>query len=159
MWTYKIAMATFRTSQCQDGIENSKFYEWRCEGGAFKDALENLNARKSTSKNILTGILDQIWNLIISLAYIGVSSPPPPTYKFQAEKGHRNALWNKPSRLILSPIVVKMNRKRCTLLFAMYIESRLHQISGFYHLMKTKTRDLKSLFHVLLFWNTVNRTC
>ena len=74
--------------------------------------------------------LDQIWNLIISLAYIGVS---PPTYKFQAVKRHRKALWNKPSQLILSPIVVKM-----------YMESNLHQISGFYHLMKTKTRDLKS---------------
>ena len=29
------------------------------QGGAFKDALENLNALKSTSKNILTGILSQ----------------------------------------------------------------------------------------------------
>ena len=58
-------MATFRTSQCQDGKENSKCYEWRCQGGAFKNALENLNARKSTSKNMLTGILSQnLWTYL-----------------------------------------------------------------------------------------------
>ena len=32
MWNYKIAMATFRTSRCQDGEEVLKFYEWRCQG-------------------------------------------------------------------------------------------------------------------------------
>ena len=32
MWNYKIAMATFRTSQCQDGGEVLKFHEWRCQG-------------------------------------------------------------------------------------------------------------------------------
>ena len=32
MWNYKIAMATFRTSRCQDGEEVLKFYEWRCLG-------------------------------------------------------------------------------------------------------------------------------
>ena len=64
-WKYKITMATFRTSQCQDGKENSKCYEWRCQGGAFKNALENLNARKSTSKNMLTGILSQnLWTYL-----------------------------------------------------------------------------------------------
>ena len=49
-------MATFRTSQwCQDGVENSKCYEWRCQGGAFKDALEDLNAwkRKQNVSQIL----------------------------------------------------------------------------------------------------------
>ena len=29
MWNYKIAIATFRTSQCQDGDEVLK---WRCQG-------------------------------------------------------------------------------------------------------------------------------
>ena len=32
MWNYKIAMATFRTSQCQDGDEVLKCHEWRCQG-------------------------------------------------------------------------------------------------------------------------------
>ena len=44
-------MATFQgTSQCQDGDEDVM---------AQKDALENLNTRKSTSRRILTGILSQ----------------------------------------------------------------------------------------------------
>ena len=64
-------MATFRTSQwCQDGEENSKCYEWRCQGGAFKDALENLNARKSTSRTPPTGILSKI-----SAWYLHENSP------------------------------------------------------------------------------------
>ena len=41
-------MATFRTSQFQDGDEDVR---------ALKDALENLNTRNSTSRRILTGIL------------------------------------------------------------------------------------------------------
>ena len=32
MWNYKIAMATFRTSQRQDGDEVLKCCEWRCQG-------------------------------------------------------------------------------------------------------------------------------
>ena len=32
MWNYKIAMATFRTSQCQDGDEVLKCREWRYQG-------------------------------------------------------------------------------------------------------------------------------
>ena len=32
MWNYKIAMATLRTSQCQDGDEVFKGYEWRRQG-------------------------------------------------------------------------------------------------------------------------------
>ena len=31
MWNYKIAMATFGTSQCQDGDEVLKCHEWRCQ--------------------------------------------------------------------------------------------------------------------------------
>ena len=41
-------MATFRTSQFQDGDEDVR---------ALKDALENLNPRKSTPRKIPTGIL------------------------------------------------------------------------------------------------------
>ena len=55
MWNYKIAMATFRTSQCQDGDEVLKCLEWRCQG--LKRPLENLDTWKSTSRRILTGIL------------------------------------------------------------------------------------------------------
>ena len=32
MWNYKIAFAAFRTSQCQNGDEILKFYEWTCQG-------------------------------------------------------------------------------------------------------------------------------
>ena len=32
MWNYKIAMATSRTSQCQDGDEVLKCREWKCRG-------------------------------------------------------------------------------------------------------------------------------
>ena len=32
MCNYKIAMATFRTSQCQDGDEVLNCYELRCQG-------------------------------------------------------------------------------------------------------------------------------
>ena len=31
MWSYKIAMATSCTSQCQDGDKVLKFCEWRCQ--------------------------------------------------------------------------------------------------------------------------------
>ena len=48
-------MATFRTSQCQDGDEVSKCHEQRCQG--IKRRLKNLNTQKSTSRRILTGIL------------------------------------------------------------------------------------------------------
>ena len=44
-------MATFRISQCQDGDEVE-------DVRAHKDALENLNTGKSTSR-FLTGVLSQ----------------------------------------------------------------------------------------------------
>ena len=44
----------FRKCQCQDGGRVLKQYEWRCQG--IKDALENLNTQKSTSRRILSGI-------------------------------------------------------------------------------------------------------
>ena len=31
LWNYKIAMATFLTLQCQDGVKVLKGYEWRCQ--------------------------------------------------------------------------------------------------------------------------------
>ena len=43
-------MATFHTSQFQDGNEDVS---------ALKDTLENLNTRNSTSRRILTGILSK----------------------------------------------------------------------------------------------------
>ena len=43
-------MATFRTSQFHDGVEDVR---------ALKDASENLNTRNSTSRRILTGILSK----------------------------------------------------------------------------------------------------
>ena len=48
-----IAMAMFGTSGCQDG---NKVLKCMNEGvTALKDALENLNTQKSTSRRILTG--------------------------------------------------------------------------------------------------------
>ena len=54
MSNYKIAMATFRTSQCQEGDEVNEV-----DVRAQKDTLENLNTRKSTSRRILTGFLSK----------------------------------------------------------------------------------------------------
>ena len=48
MWNYKIAMATFRTSQCQDGDEVLKCRE--CVR-AQKNALENLNTQENIKKD------------------------------------------------------------------------------------------------------------
>ena len=48
-------MATFRISQCQDGVKNVMNKDIR----ALKDALENINTRKSTSRRILSGILSK----------------------------------------------------------------------------------------------------
>ena len=45
-------MVMFRKCQCQDGGRVLKQYE--CQG--IKDALENLNTQKSTSRRILSGI-------------------------------------------------------------------------------------------------------
>ena len=50
-------MATFRTSQGQDGDEVYTIHECRWQG--IKRALENLNTRKSESRKILTGILSK----------------------------------------------------------------------------------------------------
>ena len=47
MWNYKIAMATFRTSQCQDGDEVLKCREWRCQG--TKNATQE-NIKKDSNR-------------------------------------------------------------------------------------------------------------
>ena len=52
-------MAAFRTPQCQDGDKVLNCYEINEDAWAFKDALENLNTRKSTLKDILTGIFSK----------------------------------------------------------------------------------------------------
>ena len=53
-------MATFRTSQCQDGNAVVRCYEGRRQMAfRLKDALEDLNTRKKTSRRILTGILSK----------------------------------------------------------------------------------------------------
>ena len=53
MWNYKIAMATLRPSQCQDGDVVNE------DARAKKDALENLNTRKGSLRRILIGILSK----------------------------------------------------------------------------------------------------
>ena len=49
VWNYKIAMATVRSSACQDGDEVLKDREWRCQ--AQKDSLENLNTQRNINKD------------------------------------------------------------------------------------------------------------
>ena len=48
-------MATFRTSQWQDGVKSVMNKDMK----ALKDALENINTRKSTSRRILSDILSK----------------------------------------------------------------------------------------------------
>ena len=62
MWNYKIAMATLRTSQCQDGDEVLKCREWRCQG--TKDALENLNTQQNIKKDSNRYPAEKVWNIL-----------------------------------------------------------------------------------------------
>ena len=78
-------MATFRTSQrCQDGEENSKCYEWRCQGRAFKDALfrkpqhakehiKNSSNRYFIEK--LVNLSQILWSKPFSAWYLHENSP------------------------------------------------------------------------------------
>ena len=61
MWNYKIAMATFGTSQCQDGNKVLKCHEWRCQG--IKRHFRKPEQNKSTSRRILIGILSKNFEL------------------------------------------------------------------------------------------------
>ena len=62
MRNYKIAMATLRTSQCQDGDEVLKYREWRCQGK--KDALENLNTQQNIKKDSNRYPAEKVWNIL-----------------------------------------------------------------------------------------------
>ena len=62
MCNYKIAMATLRTSQCQDGDEVLKCREWRCQG--TKDALENLNTQQNIKKDSNRYPAEKVWNIL-----------------------------------------------------------------------------------------------
>ena len=53
MWNYKIAMATLRTSQCQDGEDVR----------AQKDALENLNTQENIKKDSNRYFAEKVWTL------------------------------------------------------------------------------------------------
>ena len=70
-------MATFRSSQCQDGDEVLKCSE---DVRAQKDALEILNTRKSTSRRILRCILSKNfensefwWGYVLVVSLRGVN--------------------------------------------------------------------------------------
>ena len=62
MWNYNIAMATFRTSQCEDGDEVLKCREWICQG--TKNALENLNTQKSIKKDSNRYFAEKVWKIL-----------------------------------------------------------------------------------------------
>ena len=68
MRNYKIAMATLRTSQCQDGDEVLKYREWRCQG--TKDALENLNTQENTKKDSNRYFAEKIWKILNFISQI-----------------------------------------------------------------------------------------
>ena len=116
-------MATFRTSQwCQDGEENSKCYEWRCQGGAFKDALENLNAQKEHIKNSsnryfikkLVNLSQILWSKPFSGWYLHENSPS----KDRTFKVHIT-----PCKVIRLP----ESGKFCSI---QYLESRIHGVES-----------------------------
>ena len=56
MWNYKIAMATFRTSKCQDGDEVFKCRE--------KDASENLNRQENIKKDSNRYFAEIVWKIL-----------------------------------------------------------------------------------------------
>ena len=57
MWNNKIAMATFSTCCANGGKVKKKKNE---DVRALKDALENLNTQKSTSRGILSSIFSKM---------------------------------------------------------------------------------------------------
>ena len=68
MWIYKIAMATFRTSQCQDGDEvlNAVNEDVR----AKKDALENLNTQENIKKDSNRYFAEIVWKILNFISQI-----------------------------------------------------------------------------------------
>ena len=68
MWNYKIAMATFRTSQCQDGDEvlNAVNEDVR----AKKDALENLNTQENIKKDSNRYFAEKVWKILNFISQI-----------------------------------------------------------------------------------------
>ena len=59
MWNYKIATATFRTSQCQDGDEVLK-----------KDALDNLNTQENIKKDSTRYFAEIVWKIMNFISLI-----------------------------------------------------------------------------------------
>ena len=68
MWNYKIAMATFRTSQCQDGDEVLKCREWGCQD--TKHALENLNTQENIKKDSNRYFAKKVWKILNFISQI-----------------------------------------------------------------------------------------
>ena len=60
MWNNKIAMATFRTCCAKMAAKLKK--KMNEDVRALKDALENLNIQKSTSRGILSSIFSKMQN-------------------------------------------------------------------------------------------------
>ena len=64
MWNYKIAMATLRTSQCQDGDEVNE------DVRAQKDALENLNTQENIKKDSNRYFAEKVWKILNFISQI-----------------------------------------------------------------------------------------
>ena len=68
MWNYKIAMATFRTSSCQDGDEVLKCREWRCQG--TKRRFRNLNTQENIKKDSNRYFAEKAWKILNFISQI-----------------------------------------------------------------------------------------
>ena len=73
MWNYKIAMATFRTSPCQDGDEVLKCREWRCQGTRrFRkpEKPENLRTQENIQKDSNRNFAEKVWKILNIISQI-----------------------------------------------------------------------------------------
>ena len=68
MWNYKIGMATFRTSQCQDADEVLKCVNEDVR--AQKDALGNLNTQENVKKDSNRYFAEIVWKILNFISQI-----------------------------------------------------------------------------------------
>ena len=62
MLNYKIAMATFRMSQYQDG--NEVLNVMNEDSRVYKDTLENLNTQENTKKDSNRYFAKNVWKIV-----------------------------------------------------------------------------------------------
>ena len=62
VWNYKIATATFRTSQCQDGDKVLKCDEWRCQGIKIRFRKPE-HSKEHIKEDSNRYFVEKLWNL------------------------------------------------------------------------------------------------